>query len=190
MKKIYRIVALIFVIALLPFLSSCNKDSKDSEEGTKAVETNENKEVGEETKAREASEKSQNEVYETKLLSVEVPKGWKFVDNQEKADSAYIYKGDKEATESPAVAITYCDPDTEMLSPRDMYEDAKDIEPIKIGDYTWEGFTAVSFDYPITVLLLKEPHQLQVLLFNEVEGQKISLEDDDVQAIIRSITIK
>lgn len=61
---------------------------------------------------------------------------------------------------------------------------------IKIGDYTWEGFTGVSFDYPITVLLLKEPHQLQVVLFKEVEGQKINLEDDDVQTIIRSITIK
>lgn len=175
MKKTYRIVALIFVIALIPFLSSCNKDSKDSEEGKKAGQT---------------SEKRQNDVYETKLLSVEVPKGWKSIDNQEKADSAYIYKGDKEATESPAVVITYCDPDTQMLSPKEMYKDAKDIDPVKIGDYTWEGFTAESFDYPITVLLLKEPHQLQVLLFNEVEGQKISLEDDDVQAIIRSITIK
>lgn len=172
MKKTYRIVALLFVIALLPFLSSCHKDSG---EGKKAVET---------------SEKSQNAVYQTKLLSVEVPKGWKFVDNQEKADSAYIYKGEKEAMESPAVVITYCDPDTQMLSPRAAYQNTKDIDPVTIGDYTWEGFTAESFDYPITVLLLKKPHQLQVVLFKEVEGQKINLEDDDVQTIIRSITIK
>ncbi|WP_276875069.1 hypothetical protein [Levyella massiliensis] len=172
MKKTYRIVALLFVLALLPLLSSCNKDSG---EGKKAVET---------------SEKSQNAVYQTKLLSVEVPKGWKFVDQPNKADSAYIYKGEKEAMESPAVVITYCDPDTQMLSPRAAYQNTKDIDPVTIGDYTWEGFTAESFDYPITVLLLKEPHQLQVVLFKEVEGQKINLEDDDVQTIIRSITIK
>lgn len=166
---------MIFVIALLPFLTSCNKDGKDSNEGRKAVET---------------SEKSQNAVYETELLSVEVPKGWKFVDKPENPESAYIYKNEVEGAQSPAVVIDYCDPDTEMISPREVYKDAKDIDPVKIGDYTWEGFTAESAGYPITVLTIKEPHQLQVVLFNEVEGQKISLEDDDVQAIIQSITIK
>ncbi len=172
MKKTYRIVALLFVLALLPLLSSCNKDSG---EGKKAVET---------------SEKSQNAVYQTKLLSVEVPKGWKFVDKPDSADSAYIYKSEVEGAQSPAVNITYCDPDTEMLSPRAMYQNTKDIDPVTIGDYTWEAFTAESVGYPITVLTMKKPHQLQVVLFTEVEGQKISLEDDDVQAIIRSITIK
>lgn len=118
MKKTYRIVALLSILALLPLLSSCHKDSG---EGKKAVET---------------SEKSQNAVYQTKLLSVEVPKGWKFVDKPDNADSAYIYKGEKEATKCPAVVITYCDPDTQMLSPRDMYKETKDIDPVKIGDYT------------------------------------------------------
>lgn len=34
MKKTYRIVALLFVIALLPFLSSCNKDSEEGKKGS------------------------------------------------------------------------------------------------------------------------------------------------------------
>ena len=103
MKKSYRIAALIFVIALLPFLSACNKDSKVSgngKEGTKPVET---------------SEKSQNAVYQMKLLSVEVPKGWKFVDKPDEADLAYIYKSEVEGAQSPAVNITYCDPEKEVI---------------------------------------------------------------------------
>lgn len=172
MKRTYRILALILVIALVPLLSSCNKNAS---EGTKGVVT---------------TEKTQNDVYQTDLLSVEVPKGWKALPQPDKVDSAHIYKGDKDAYDSPAVVIYYCDQDTEMLSPRGLYPDAEDLAPVKIGDYTWEGFTAISAGYPITVLSVKEPHQLQVQLFNEVDGQKISLEDDDVQAIIRSISIK
>lgn len=171
MKRTRSILALLLVIALIPFLSSCGKDG------------------GEGTKEAGTTKKSKNEVYETELLSVEVPKGWKALPQTDKADSAYIYKGDN-AYDSPSVSITYRDPDTEMLSPKGMYSDAEDMDPVKIGDYTWEGFTATSAGSPITILSVKEPHQLQVDIFNEVGDQKISLEDDDVQLIIRSITIK
>lgn len=169
MKKISRILALVLVIALLPLLSSCGKD------GTKSADKN---------------EKFKAKVYETDLLSVKVPKGWKVLSQPEKPESAYVYKGKKDAYSSPSISITYFEPKTEMLSPKAMFEDAKDIEPVKIGKYTWEGFTAVSVGYPITVLSMKKPHQLQVDIFNEVEDQKISLKDDDVQFIISSIKIK
>ncbi len=159
-------------MAMVPLLSSC---SKGGEAGTEAaVET----------------KKVQTDIYQTDLLSVEVPQGWQVLPQADKPDSLYVYKGDKDPFDSPAVIVSYYDPDTEMISPKGIYPEAKDIDPVQIGDYTWEGFTADSSGYPITILTLREPHQFQVQLFNEVSDQKISLADDDVQVIIRSIAVK
>ena len=78
-----------------------------------------------------------------------------------------------------------------MMEPmKELYEDAADLEPVTIGDYTWNGFTGTSLDTPIAVLWTGEQGSGQILVTLCLEnGDKISLEDADVQAIIASIQI-
>lgn len=67
--------------------------------------------------------------------------------------------------------------------------EAVDLEPVTIGDYTWNGFTGKSIGTPIAVLWTGEEGEDQIQLTICLKnGDKISLEDADVQAIIASIT--
>ena len=62
---------------------------------------------------------------------------------------------------------------------------------IKTEDYTWEGFTAKSLGYPIAILFTEVgDKQIQVSITLENGDQKITLEDDDVLAILEGIKIK
>lgn len=93
---------------------------------------------------------------------------------------------------TPYIMIGYFGPDNPMIEPmKEFYEETADIEPVTIGDYTWNGFTGKSIGTPIAVLWTGEEGSDQIQLTICLEnGDKISLEDADVQAIIASITIK
>lgn len=77
-----------------------------------------------------------------------------------------------------------------MMTPmKELYEETADLEPITIGNYTWNGFTGESIGTPIAILWTGEEGAGQIQLTICLEnGDKISLEDADVQAIIASIT--
>ena len=87
--------------------------------------------------------------------------------------------------------ISYFSPDNPMYEPsKDYYDEGADLEPITLGDYTWKGFTAKSLDTPIAMLWTGEYGEGQIQLMICLEnGEKISLDDVDVQAIIASINI-
>ena len=87
--------------------------------------------------------------------------------------------------------MTYFSPDNPMYEPsKDYYEEGADLEPITLGSYTWKGFTAKSLDTPIAILWTGEEGEGQIQLMICLEnGDKISLDDADVQAIIASINI-
>ena len=91
----------------------------------------------------------------------------------------------------PYVMMTYFSPDNPMYEPsKDYYDEGADLEPITLGDYTWKGFTAKSLDTPIAMLWTGEYGEGQIQLMICLEnGEKISLDDVDVQAIIASINI-
>ena len=76
---------------------------------------------------------------------------------------------------------------SETIPGRDSRQKA---EPVTLGDYTWKGFTAKSLDTPIAILWTGEEgsDQIQVMICLE-NGDKISLEDADVQAILASINV-
>ena len=109
-------------------------------------------------------------------------------------DPADITEGAKsewDLLSTPYVMISYFGPDNPMMEPmKELYEESADIEPVTIGDYTWSGFTGKSIDTPIAILWTGEEgsDQIQVMICLE-NGDKISLEDADVQAIIASINI-
>ena len=100
-------------------------------------------------------------------------------------------KSEWDLLSTPYVMISYFGPDNPMMGPmKELYEESADIEPVTIGDYTWSGFTGKSIDTPIAILWTGEEgsDQIQVMICLE-NGDKISLEDADVQAIIASINI-
>lgn len=143
------------------------------------------------------------ETFDGGNFSALVPDGWMGfhgVDYFEEYEEGYdpnviqIAKGAESEADllfRPYVMINYYAPDNPMMEPmKDLYEDAADLEPVTIGDYTWNGFTGTSFDTPIAVLWTGEQGSGQILVTLCLEnGDKISLEDADVQAIIASIQI-
>lgn len=143
------------------------------------------------------------ETYRTSKLSVLVPEGWKafskadifdkYPGEQGDPTGVLIYKGAKDDLDvfrKPGITIDYYPPDSAMGALKDHYPDRKERQPVTTGPYTWERFSTVANDHPLTVLTVKEPHQIQVAVWEDVEKQKISLEDADLKAILASIKIK
>lgn len=188
MKKTCK--KMMVLLAVLLAMTGCGKsDSAGNAKGA----------AGEETKAVEIK----GETYETSLLSVLVPEGWMafpkadvfedYPDEPGDPSGLLIYKDAKDDFDiftKPGITIDYYTPDKTMVSPKSYYADAKDLEPITTGEYTWEGFTATSLDKPLAVLSMTEPYQIQVSVWTEMDDGKISLEDADLQAILASIKIK
>lgn len=143
------------------------------------------------------------ETFDGGNISALVPKGWMGfhgTDYFEEYEEGYdpnviqIAKGAEsewDLLSKPYIMIGYFGPDNPMVEPvKELYEETADIEPVTIGDYTWKGFTGKSIDTPIAVLWTGEEgsDQLQLTICLE-NGDKISLEDADVRAIIASINI-
>jgi hypothetical protein len=143
-------------------------------------------------------------VYDTGVFSVTVPDGWAafgvddmWSDEEGVMDPTSLMIG-KGATDEydiyskPYIEIAYYDPDVEMYVPtKDMYDDAKDISPVTIGDYKWKGFTGSFSGYKLTLIYTgkADADQFQVTIWTETDGGKISIDDKDVQAIVGSITV-
>ena len=143
------------------------------------------------------------ETFDGGNVSALVPDGWMgfhgvdFFDEYEEGydpNVIQIAKGAKtewDLFSTPYIMISYFGPDNPMMEPtKEFYEEAADIEPMTIGSYTWNGFTGKSIDTPIAILWTGEEGSDQIQLTICLEnGDKISLEDADVQAIIASINI-
>ena len=143
------------------------------------------------------------ETFDGGNISALVPDGWMGfhgVDYFEEYEEGYnpnviqIAKGAESEWDvlfTPYIMINYYAPDNPMMEPmKELYEDVSDLEPVTIGDYTWNGFTGTSIDTPIAVLWTGEQGSGQILVTLCLEnGDKISLKDADVQAIIASIQI-
>ena len=143
------------------------------------------------------------ETFDGGNISALVPDGWMGfhgVDYFEEYEEGYnpnviqIAKGAEsewDLLSTPYIMVNYYAPDNPMMEPmKELYEDVSDLEPVTIGDYTWNGFTGTSIDTPIAVLWTGEQGSGQILVTLCLEnGDKISLKDADVQAIIASIQI-
>ena len=143
------------------------------------------------------------ETFDGGNISALVPEGWMGfhgTDYFEEYEEGYdpnviqIAKGAEsewDLLSKPYIMIGYFGPDNPLIEPvKELYEETADIDPVTIGDYTWKGFTGKSIDTPIAVLWTGEEGSDQIQLTICLEnGDKISLEDADVQAIIASISI-
>lgn len=88
----------------------------------------------------------------------------------------------------PFVRIDYYGPGEEMSGGlKDWYSQTEDLAPLQCGPYTWEGFTTTDYDLMAVLCAEDGEHQYQASIYLEVDGQSISLEDEDVQAILASV---
>lgn len=179
-----RFLSLLSVFVLcLGLLAGCQSDKKDSKSGKKA----------------EKEPAVKGELYDAGNVTVLIPEGWKafavydvFTDGDD-PDAVSIIKGGKEEYDSftkPYIRIDYYGPDTEMMGGlEDWYQQTTSLEPMKLGSHTWQGFTTTDYGGLMAVLWCDEgAHQYQASVQLEVDsGEKISLKDEDVQAILESV---
>lgn len=141
--------------------------------------------------------------YDTGSFKALVPAGWKefpasdvFSDEPDALDATAlnICKGgvnDYDLFTKPYIYIKYGGPNTLLMQPdKDWYDDVQDIDPLTTGSHTWNGFSGESFGSKLYLLYedLGEV-QLQVTVYYETGEGKLSLRDEDVQAILASIEI-
>lgn len=139
------------------------------------------------------------ETFDAGNVSALVPNGWTAYPVTDLFDE---YEGDYDPTavqivkgaesefdvfSKPYIQINYYGEETQMISSKDFYDDAKDIEPMQIGNYSWNGFTTDNSGYPTAILWTEGDVLIQLMIILE-NNDKISLDDADVQAIIASIT--
>lgn len=140
------------------------------------------------------------EIFEGGEVSALVPEGWigfHGADYWEEYEEGYdptviqiVKDGETEFDmfTHPYLQISYFPADYELYDSRDVYENVEDVEPVTIGDYTWEGFSGTSLDTPITLLsTVSGDNQFQVIMCTKMSEGEISLDDADVQAILASI---
>jgi hypothetical protein len=141
------------------------------------------------------------DTYSTELMSVVVPKGWKAFPYFKQGESTplpnivAIHKGAKSEIEqfsTPSIRINFFANANQMHTPsKNVYQDVVDLKPLKLGAYTWEGFTGKSMNKPVALLWTKDGDKaISLDIFLEQYEKIITLEDKDVQAIIASITPK
>jgi hypothetical protein len=144
----------------------------------------------------------EGEVFDAGNVSALVPKGWAAFpvadmwSDEEDAmdpDQVQICKGAESEWDlfsKPYIAIVYYGADTDLMAPdSSWYDEAKDIDDIKLSNLTWKGFTAVSFDMPMAILWADDGagNEYQATIYLETSDAEISLEDADVLAILESI---
>lgn len=140
------------------------------------------------------------EIFSTGAVQALVPEGWMafsqsdvFSDDPNALDPNVILickdaESDVDLMSNPLVRIDYYGPDTEMGGGlKDWYSDPVDLSPMQLGKYNWEGFTTE--EYGLMAILYTEDgdYQYQATVYLETDGGTISLEDEDVQAILASV---
>lgn len=70
-----------------------------------------------------------------------------------------------------------------------MYEDVKELDPITIGNYKWNALTGIYAGNQVTFLYTTETGPFMIVVYTNVDGKTISVEDEDFQGIVNSLTL-
>lgn len=135
-------------------------------------------------------------LFDNGILRVFVPEGWLLfygIDSDGKASpkKVHIYKdaqSELDIFSKAGITICFYGKDQIFLSIRALYENICDLEPFEYGNLLWNGYTCTSFGYPYTMLTANQNEAtFQVMILTQNGEHTISLEDGDVQAILKSI---
>lgn len=129
-------------------------------------------------------------------LRVFVPSGWKLFygidsDGNKTPKKLHIYKGAQtefDIFSKAGITVCFYGKNDIYISPKAFYDNVHDIEPFKLGDHLWSGFTCTSFDYPYTMLnTTYDGTTFQVMILMKNGEHEIHLDDEDVRSVIESI---
>ena len=143
------------------------------------------------------------EVFDAGNVRAMAPKGWKAFpvsdafdeyEGDNNPNSIYLCKGAKSEFDiftNPLVTITYYGPDTTYFSAKSLFDDAEDIAGFTLGDYDWTGYTYTALGDAKTVMLETTKGDISITAYflTETDGEKLSVEDADIQAILASIQV-
>ncbi|MBE5938833.1 MAG: hypothetical protein E7266_00410 [Lachnospiraceae bacterium] len=130
------------------------------------------------------------------ILQVYVPSGWMLFygidsDGNASPQKIHIYKDaqtELDIFSKAGITIRFYGKDEIFFSVRALYDNVCDLKPFKCGKHLWNGYTCTSFGYPYTMLVAKAGKvTFQVMILTENGDHKISLDDEDVRAILASI---
>ena len=137
-----------------------------------------------------------SQLYDNGVIRVKVPKGWNAFgttdsEGKETLKKIFVYKNAQNPMDifsKAGITICYFSPKDYYLSPKGFYDNVEELSPISLGEYLWEGYTCTSLGYPYTMLEGKNQKGLfQVMMLMENNGERLSLEDEDVVEILASI---
>ena len=205
MKKTKVLVTALLASALLASACACGSrgvkvtdviesDTEQTESGTVAVWSEDSSGNGE-------------SVCDAGKISVTVPDGWKAFsvsdmmgnyNSDHDPNAINVYKGALNQLDTrtcPYIEIRYFASDSTELAAeteRELYSSVEDINSVKIGDHTWQGFRGMNGDTAITVLTADagDGGKLTLTVFMNVAGSFITLEDEDVVRIISSTSVR
>lgn len=180
MKKGFALVLTVIMCMIL--LSGCGKEKQDV------------------TKQDAVKPDVPGTMYDTGEFKALVPEGWAAFPitdafSEDHAVDTSCFNIIKEGTSDldlfskPYVRLDYYGPDTMMMTPdSEYYENVEDVKPMQLGAHSWSGFIGEDGYGKSAVLWTEEGDiQYQAIIWLEVEGKTITLEDKDVQAILASV---
>lgn len=182
-----RIIAMLMAMVLcMSMLAACGGSEKDAASND----------------GEAAQEEVKGEVFDAGNVSALVPEGWAafpvsdmWSDEEGAMDPNQMSickdaESEWDLFSKPYVSIIYYGADTDLYEPDSTwYDEAKDIEDIKLSNLTWKGFTAVSLDMPMAILWADDGagNEYQATIYLKTSEAEISLDDADVLAILESV---
>ena len=136
-------------------------------------------------------------LFENDLLRVLVPQGWKLfygIDSECNTSEKKLHIFKEAETEfdifsRAGITICFYDKEDIFISIKNVYDNVTDIEPIRLGEHLWEGYTCTSLGYPYTMLTSKRDGVIFYAMILTRNGEyEISLDDSDVKTILESIS--
>ena len=136
-------------------------------------------------------------LFDNGILHVLVPQGWKLfygIDSECNVSEKKLHIFKEAETEfdifsRAGITICFYDKEDIFVSIKDIYDNVEDIEPIRLGEHLWEGYTCTSLGYPYAMLTSTCNGVIFYAMILIKNGEyEISLEDDDVKTILESIS--
>ena len=136
-------------------------------------------------------------LFDNGILRVLVPQGWKLfygIDSECNVSEKKLHIFKEAETEfdifsRAGITICFYDKEDIFVSIKDIYDNVEDVEPIRLGEHLWEGYTCTSLGYPYAMLTSTCNSVIFYAMILIKNGEyEISLEDDDVKTILESIS--
>ncbi len=203
-----KLIALALAALTITSLSACSGSSDSGKTESKTGSNTESSAVEITEAATEAlaeptkPQSTSDTTYNVGDFSVYVPAGWEAIPQKESADSDAISPNNillangptyNETTnaweyeECQSMFVTrYSGDQVNMVQPdKSYYDNTKDLEDMKIGNFTWQGFTVDAIGADIAILWTTNgDYGYQVTVSFAFD---LTLEDANVQAIIGSL---